>query len=147
MSSWHTRMMDWMVHWKRRLFPEAPTPIQVLSLSPPCSECGNSAALVRLAEFSDGWRLTFEGVAGSGNGGGDPISGAKVQSIRDALSPPYASERIRAAGFYDDFGYCIPCEKFYCATHWQVSTTGGGTCPAGHFKSLDPHWHPDWDDL
>lgn len=130
--------------WKRRQ-PERPT--QTLSLDPPCSECGLPAATVRLAEYSSGWHLTFAGVAGLGNGGGDSISAEEVQAIRDALSPPYETARIRAAGFYDDFGFCLTCEKFYCSRHWKVSSTGGGTCPAGHFKSLDPHWHPDWDDL
>ena len=120
-------------------------PAQVLTLSPDCSVCGASAAKVQLSEYSDGWRLVFEGVAG-GNGAGDPISNEQAQSIREALTPPFESATIDAAGFYDDFGFCRECEAFYCATHWQVTTTGGGTCPAGHFKSLDPYWHPDWDD-
>ena len=132
-----------LLAWGRRWLPAVPTPTRVLSLSPPCSECGVSAATVVLAEYADGWRLTFEGVAGYGNGGGDHVSGERAQAIRDALSPPYESARVQAAGFYDDFGYCTSCEKFYCFTHWQVSTTGGGRCPAGHFKSLDPHWQPD----
>ena len=118
-------------------------PKQVLSLSPACSICGTSAATVELVERDDGWFLVFQGVAGSGNGGGDPVSNEKAQSIRDALSPPHKSETIRAAGFYDDFGFCIDCEAFYCEAHWQVSPTGCGTCPAGHSKSLEPHWHPD----
>jgi len=100
-----------------------------------------------LSEHADGWYLRFMGVAGAGNGRGDRISGERAQAIRAALSPPYDTARIQAAGFYDDFGYCTSCGKFYCSTHWQVSTTGAGSCPAGHFKSLDPHWHPDWDDL
>jgi hypothetical protein len=131
--------------WLRRRQPVAPT--QFLNLSPPCSECGVRTATVFLAEYADGWRLAFQGIAGGNPPGGDPLSVEKAQLIRDALSPPYEASKIRAAGFYDDFGYCIPCEKFYCATHWQVSTSGLGTCPAGHSKSLDPHWHPDWDDL
>lgn len=144
-TSWSVRIRRALTHWIRRRQPEAPT--QVLFLAPPCSECGVRAGNVVLAEYSDGWRLAFQGVAGLGNGGRDRISGEKAQAIRDALSPPYNLAKIQAAGFYDDFGYCTSCEKFYCSTHWQVSTTGGGTCPAGHFKSLDPHWHPDWDDL
>jgi len=137
----------WLLHWIKRWQPETPPPIQVLRLSPPCSECGVRAATVELAEYADGWRLNFVGVADCGNSGRDRISDEEAQAIRDALSPPYESAKIQAAGFYDDFGYCTSCQKFYCGTHWQVSTTGGGTCPAGHFKSLDPHWHPDWDDL
>ncbi len=71
----------------------------------------------------------------------------RALAILAALTLPYEAAKIRAADFYDDFGFCIDCAKFYCSTHWQVSTTGGGRCPAGHFKSLDPHWHPDWDEL
>jgi hypothetical protein len=131
--------------WRRRNLPEAPA--RVLTLDPPCSQCGSPTARVVLAEYTGGWRLTFVGVEGSGNRSGDPISGEEATAILDALTPPYESARIQAAGFYDDFGFCTSCAEFYCATHWQVSTTGGGTCPAGHFKSLDPHWHPDWDEL
>jgi hypothetical protein len=102
---------------------------------------------VKLFELSGGWRLTFCGVDGSNNGGGDPVSFEKAQAILGALTPPYETAKIQAAGFYDDFGFCVPCAAFYCGTHWQVSPSGCGTCPAGHSKSLDPHWHPDWDDL
>ncbi|MEM8929681.1 MAG: hypothetical protein AAGE94_00810 [Acidobacteriota bacterium] len=137
-------MIHALVRWFRRTLPDEPT--QVLTLSPSCSSCGMSTAMVHLVERTDGWRLVFQGVAGSGNGTGDPITVEQVQRIRAALTPPYESAAIQAAGTHDDFGFCTDCEAFYCATHWQVSTTGGGTCPAGHFKSLDPHWHPDWDD-
>ena len=131
-----------LTRWRGRFFPKAPTPIQVLSLSPSCAECGHPASRVILSQYADGWRLVFEGVAGAGNGDGDPISDEEVQAIRDALSAPYDLEKIQAAGFYDDFGFCVSCEQFYCSTHWQVSSTGGGRCPQDHFKSLDPHWHP-----
>lgn len=145
-ASWGARMWRALSSWTRRWLPVAPAPVQVLDLSPPCSDCGAPASRVVLTEHVEGWRLAFEGVAGSGNGGADPISDERARTIREALSPPYASARIRAAGFYDDFGFCIPCERFYCPVHWQVSSSGGGTCPAGHFKSLDPHWHPAADD-
>ena len=102
--------------------------------------------MIELSERSGGWHLKYEGASG-GNGSGDPVSAERAQAILDALHPPYELARIQAAGFYDDLGYCAPCAKFYCHLHWQVSSTGGGTCPAGHFKSLDPHWHPDWDEL
>jgi hypothetical protein len=102
---------------------------------------------IELTESSGGWHLRYEGTAGCGNGSGDPISAERAQAILDAFSPPYEAAKIRAADFYDDFGFCTSCAKFYCPTHWRVSSTGGGTCPAGHFKSLDPHWHPDWDEL
>lgn len=131
--------------WRRGRRPEPP--LRVLNLAAPCSECGAPAGTVRLFEYPSGWRLGFWGVADVGGGAADPVSEEKAQAIREALTPPYDPEKIRAAGFYDDFGFCADCEKFYCSTHWQVSTSGLGTCPAGHSKSLDPHWHPDWDDL
>lgn len=93
-----------------------------------------------------GWRLGFQGVAGVGGGAADPMSGDEARAMREALTPPYDAAKIRNAGFYDDFGFCLDCEAFYCSAHWQVSTTGGGTCPNGHFKSLDPHWRPDGSD-
>ena len=102
---------------------------------------------IMITESSGSWHLRFVGTAGCGNGSGDPISAERAQAILDAFSPPYETAKIQAAGFYDDFGFCTSCEKFYCTTHWHVSPTGCGTCPAGHSKSLDPHWHPDWEDL
>lgn len=132
-----------LLRWAKRWLPAAPT--RTLDLAPPCSQCGAPAGTVLLAEYTDGWHLELEGVAG--NGSSDRISDEKAQAIRDALSPPYELAKLQAASFYDDFGFCTTCGAFYCSTHWQVSTTGGGTCPAGHFKSLDPHWHPDWGDL
>ena len=124
--------------------PEPGTPVALPR--PRCTACGAEAVMIELSERSGGWHLRYEGAAG-GSGRGDPISAERAQAILDALSPPYELARIQAAGFYDDLGYCAPCAKFYCHLHWQVSSTGGGTCPAGHFKSLDPHWHPDWDEL
>lgn len=144
-TSWIARLTGAFSRWMESRRPKPP--LQTFDLTPPCSECGTRAAIVRLSEDSEGWRLEFQGVAGSGNGAGDPISEEKAQAIRNALTPPYNIETIKAAGFYDDFGYCMSCEKFYCGTHWNVSTTGLGTCPAGHARSLDPHWHPDWDDI
>lgn len=98
---------------------------------------------VVLTEYADGWRLAFVGVTGAGNGGRDSVSDDKARRIREALSPPFTPAKIEAAGFEDDFGFCIDCETFYCAEHWNLSPSGAGLCPAGHFKSLDPHWHPD----
>ena len=144
-KSWFARVVQRWSRWWRgnRLDP----PLRALNLTPPCSECGNPTGLVRLFEYPNGWRLGLWGVADVGGGGADPVSDERARAICEALTPPYAAAKIQAAGFYDDFGYCMDCGKFYCSTHWQVSSTGLGTCPAGHFKSLDPHWHPDWDDL
>lgn len=86
--------------------------------------------------------MTYSGPGGS-NGSGDSISAERAQAIITAFTLPYDPNEIRAADFYDDAGYCLECRKFYCPTHWNVTPTGGGWCPAGHFKSLDPHWSPD----
>src|SRR5579863_3769345 len=105
------------------------------SLSPHCSVCNRLAAEIEVLNVSGSWRLRYSGPGGS-NGNGDPISAEQAQAIRAAFAQPYERDKIRAAGFYDDAGYCVDCGKFYCSTHWDVSSTGGGFCPAGHFKSL-----------
>lgn len=129
----------------RSFVPEPPgPPLQVLEPAPNCSVCDQRTVTLQLIEDINGWCIRFQGVEGSGNGNGDPISSEEVQTLLEALRPPYNAEKIQATGFYDDFGFCIPCEKFYCGTHWQISR-GLGTCPAGHPKSLDPHWSPDFD--
>ena len=86
--------------------------------------------------------MTYSGPGGS-NGSGDSISAERARAIITAFTLPYDPNEIRAADYYDDAGYCLECRKFYCPTHWNVTPTGGGWCPAGHFKSLDPHWSPD----
>jgi hypothetical protein len=111
-------------------------------LSPLCAECGRPATTVRLVPESAGVRFSYTGIC-AGNGGGDLVSPVRESAIRTAFSPPYSTERIKLADLYDDGGYCTECGKFYCFSHWRVSTTGGGRCPQGHFKSLDPHWSPD----
>ena len=50
------------------------------------------------------------------------------------------TSRTATAGFYDDAGFCQDCDAAYCYRHWHVSETGYEHCPAGHGKSLDPHW-------
>lgn len=112
------------------------------SLSPRCSICKHIAANIEVLEVSGSWHLRYSGPGGS-NGSGDRISVETAQAIRDAFAYPYDQAKIRAAGFYDDAGFCADCAKFYCPTHWDVSSVGGGVCPAGHFKSLDPHWSPE----
>lgn len=112
------------------------------SLGPRCSMCKRLAATIEVLEVSGSWHLIYSGPGGS-NGNGDRISAERAQVIRDAFAHPYERTKIRAAGFYDDAGFCASCGKFYCARHWNVSSSGGGSCPAGHFKSLDPHWSPE----
>ncbi len=111
-------------------------------LSTSCSICGAPSAIVRLRHEDAGVRFIYEGLCG-GNGSGDFIGEDRATALREALSPPFTPERVSLAGLYDDAGFCRSCAKFYCFVHWKVTTTGGGWCPEGHFKSLDPHWSPD----
>lgn len=112
------------------------------NLSPPCSVCGQRAATIKLSEVAGGWLLTYSGPGGS-NGAGDRVTADRAAAIRLAFTPPYAAANIDRARFHDHAGFCLKCGKFYCPTHWNVSSTGGGTCPNGHFNSLDPHWSPE----
>ncbi|HUS23013.1 MAG TPA: N-formylglutamate amidohydrolase [Aeromicrobium sp.] len=139
-----------------------------LVFRPPCTECGAVASSIELVPVGelpvdwddldrdtkhmtwqfyrvDSWQLVFVGIM-SGNGVGDGISTEEAARIAEAFREPFEFDRIRTADFYDDAGFCGDCRAFYCYVHWNVSSTGGGTCPRGHFKSLDPHWSPDWDD-
>jgi len=110
---------------------------------PACAMCGGVASTIQLFNESGKWRLVYEGSdAGSGGPPGDEITPEAAQAIIKGFAKPYTTEGIRAADFYDDGGFCLECRHFYCPTHWNISTTGGGTCPKGHFKSLDPHWSP-----
>lgn len=111
-------------------------------LSPRCALCTRLAAEIELVETAGSWRLRYSGPGGS-NGSGDKVSSERAESIRMAFTPPYEATRIRAADFYDDAGFCTHCGKFYCGTHWNMTAWGSGTCPSGHFKSLDPHWSPE----
>jgi hypothetical protein len=79
----------------------------------------------------------------AGNGYGDPIGPKEAERISEAFTLPYSYARIRLARLYDDAAFCDSCNEAYCYNHWNVSDTGGGRCPKGHWKSLDPHWSPD----
>ena|SRR5690348_7247871 len=111
-------------------------------LSPRCAVCDQLSATIGLSEDPGGWLLKYSGPGGS-NGSGDRIPAEEAEAIRKAFTPPYDAVRIQAAGFHDGAGFCADCGKFYCDTHWAISSTGGGRCPQGHFKSLDPHWSPE----
>ena len=110
---------------------------------PLCSKCGEVASTFQLFNEFDKWRLVYEGSCCGNGSGGDEIAYENVRAIINGLTQPYTTQGIRSVGFYDDGGFCLECEQFYCSKHWHISTTGGGTCPNGHFKSLDPHWSPE----
>ena len=113
---------------------------------PLCSKCGEVASTIQLFNEFDKWRLVYEGPDG-GNGSGDEIAHESARAIINGFTEPYTAQGIRAADFFDDGGFCLECGQFYCYSHWGISTTGGGGCPKGHFKGLDPHWSPDLDDI
>lgn len=92
----------------------------------------------------DKWHFIYRGIEGA-NGCGDDIDAERAAQIARAFAEPYTFAKVHGAGFYDDAGFCGACGKPYCSQHWNVSSTGYGTCPEGHGKSLDPHWYPDDD--
>jgi hypothetical protein len=75
---------------------------------------------------------------------GQPIDAARAGQITVAFEPPLSYVRVHTAGFYDDAGFCDRCDVPYCYRHWNVSSSGLGTCPGSHDKSLDPYWRPEW---
>ena len=109
---------------------------------PLCSTCGEVASTIQLFKEMGKWQLVYDGPGGS-NGFGDEIEHERARATIAGFTKPYTVQGIRAADFFDDGGFCLKCSQFYCETHWGISTTGGGRCPKGHFKGLDPHWSPD----
>lgn len=114
---------------------------------PLCSKCGEVASTFQLFNEFGKWRLVFEGSCAGNGSSGDEITYEHALAIIAGFTEPYSEQGIRSAGFFDDGGYCLECCKFYCSKHWHISTTGGGACPKGHFKSLDPLWSPEDDDI
>jgi hypothetical protein len=92
----------------------------------------------------DNWHFIYRGIEGANGYGGD-IDAERAARIARAFAEPYTFAKVHSAGLYDDAGFCGTCGKPYCSQHWNVSSTGYGSCPEGHGKSLDPHWHPDDD--
>lgn len=85
------------------------------------------------------WWFGYDGIEG-GNGGGDPIPEHRAREfLRLRYDDEYAA--VQQLDLYDEAGYCDGCRKPYCRRHWNLSR-GVGTCPEGHRRSLDPHWHP-----
>jgi hypothetical protein len=105
---------------------------------PRCKTCGRPSAQVELTPVQSETRLLYRGPGGSNGQQGNLISNDRAQAIELSLTPPYSSEKFKAAEIYDYAGFCIRCYEFYCTEHWNVTGNGGGTCPRGHFKMLDP---------
>lgn len=112
-------------------------------LGPACHTCGRPSAIIKFSQERGAVRFIYSGPGGSNGSIGDLITDERANAIRQAVTVPFDNVKLRLAGLYDGAGFCGQCAKFYCTTHWNVSTTGGGMCPEGHFKSLDPHWSPD----
>lgn len=141
---------------------------QGMVAEPPCAICGMPSARVELVapgelpahwgtwpdwekdtfarHYRDParWHLLYKGPAAE-SGLGRAIDSAEAATIMKAFQPPLTYPRVHVAGFYDDAGICGECDAPYCRTHWHVSESGLGRCPAGHSKSLDPHWWPEDD--
>jgi hypothetical protein len=141
--------------------------VQAFVAEPQCAVCGRPGARVELVapgarpadwqhwseaqrdayhaarqRHDQQWWLLFSGIV-AGNGLGRPAEPAEAERVADAFVTPYRYAAVTSAGFYDDAGFCGPCDAPYCHQHWNVSSTGYGRCPQGHGKSLDPHWWPD----
>lgn len=116
------------------------SPIDAFVYEPRCAVCDKAATHVELRDEAGYWRLLFEGIA-VGNGSGDIIEPADAARVFSAFHPEPNPELI-CAEFYDGAGYCRDCGVAYCYDHWRPTSTGFGTCPPGHGKSLDPHWSP-----
>jgi hypothetical protein len=110
-----------------------------------CAICKRIGARIEIRSGEVVQKLIYEGIMAGTGPSGIPISSSRVLAIEVAFKTPYQTAKIRAAGFFDDAGFCGECEAFYCFTHWNPSTTGGGWCPNGHLKILDPHWSPKED--
>ena len=144
-------------HARAQLMPEM---AQAMVVTPPCAACGAPATRIELvapgqlpaqwehwpAIARDSflrcrgpgqWYLIRDGVATSND---NPIQAGEAGRIAQAFRPPLRYDQVATAGFYDDARFCQDCDAPYCYRHWHVSGTGYGHCPAGHGKSLDPHW-------
>ena len=86
--------------------------------------------------------LLYSGPGGSNGWVGDPISDERAEKLIAAFENP-SDERFAEADLYDGAGFCSSCQCYYCESCWNASFSGGGRCPHGHFKSLDPHWSPE----
>jgi hypothetical protein len=141
-----------------QLMPEM---AEAMVVTPLCAACGAPATRIELVgpgQLPAQWehwprtvRDSFRGTAGPASGT-DPRRRGHQQRLRgsrpageagrivQAFGLPLRYDQVATAGFYDDACLCQDCDAAYCYRHWHVSQTGYGHCPAGHGKSLDPHW-------
>lgn len=112
-------------------------------LSPVCDVCGEVASTIKLVYDGKTVELIIEGICA---GGGGSISQKRADKVRAAFALPHTAEKMALSGLDNDGGFCKECSKFYCYTHWNVTSTGGGWCPEGHLKILDPYGWPGDDD-
>lgn len=138
--------------------------LQAFDVDSRCAECGTAAAHAELiapgsrpagfdtwspsdkALFSqyrveERWRFIYRGIE-SGNGWGDDIEEDEAARLSHAFTQPLTFERVHTAGLFDDAGFCQGCAVPYCFDHWNDPARAAGTCPNGHWRSLDPHWSP-----
>ena len=138
---------------------------RAMVVEPTCAECGERVSFLELIppdalphDFDnwkpkyqelfreyrkpENWQMLFSSLGGGNGVVGDGISEDRAALLCEALAPPLTYEGVKTADFFDDMGFCSECEVPYCCTHWHVSTSGYGTCPKGHGRSLDPHWSP-----
>ena len=139
--------------------------VRSLVIEPRCVRCSRTTARIEITppnewpEGSDAWQserrdryaqrrnftrfyLMYHGLGGNNGDVGDGMDESEAVRILEAFSNPPVPNKVQEE-FHDGAGLCLPCEEFYCATHWGVDD-GFGRCPRGHGKSLDPHWSPDW---
>jgi hypothetical protein len=117
--------------------------------APQCAVCGRPATRVELVAPQDPgqqWRLIYHGLAAGTGDHGTAVSEARALLLTEAFTPPLRYPTVHRADLYDDAGFCGPCDRAYCYTHWNPSRTEYGRCPNGHGKSLDPFWTSSIDD-
>jgi hypothetical protein len=104
-----------------------------------CSVCGKVAARIEIQGPAGARKMVYRGIMAGSGPSGVPVSAARETAIAEAFGPPVQPGKIKAAQLHDDGGFCDKCQAFYCFTHWNTTTTGGGWCPKRHLKILDPH--------
>lgn len=117
--------------------------IHMAQLQPRCVVCSGVTATLRLVSRPPVIYFIYSAPGGGNGVDGDRILPSQAERLVAAFKEPYDRAKIEAAGLYDDAGYCRSCQAFYCSEHWEVTASGGGTCPNGHFKEYRSHWSPE----